>query len=298
MQLATNGGSGDPRSTNQSLGDGLNRKGIGLDLAYADWKPVNGLGCAVRQDALSVAARRQLPVGSGHHLGGRLGARQPRLLFRERHGLVAVGIGFGDGGTLFGTQLGWKHDYGAVKFLGAVNYIDVGGLQGEVTNAATGCVVNAAFFGGAQGNTTFTDGLGCTRLMDDYNLVEALAQADFKVGGRIPVVVFGDYLRNQRASDHDTGYSLGFGVGKAADPHSWEFGYAWQSLEKDAQFGQFTDSDFGGGITDTRGSVFKFGYAPAKSWTVNATYFLNQRFVNVGTKSDYDRWQLDLNYKF
>ena len=38
--LATNGGSGDPRSTNQTLGEGWTRKGIAIDLAYVDWKPV------------------------------------------------------------------------------------------------------------------------------------------------------------------------------------------------------------------------------------------------------------------
>ena len=38
-RLATNGGSGDPRSTNQTLGEGWTRKGIAVDLAYVDWKP-------------------------------------------------------------------------------------------------------------------------------------------------------------------------------------------------------------------------------------------------------------------
>ena len=42
--IATNGGSGDPRSTNQTLGEGWTRKGIGLDLAYVDWKPVDSFG--------------------------------------------------------------------------------------------------------------------------------------------------------------------------------------------------------------------------------------------------------------
>jgi cell division protein FtsB len=297
VALATNGGGSDPRSTNQSLGDGLTRKGIGLDLAYVDWKPVKGVG---------------VQFGKTPYPWQRVGSYlwDPDITWEGASVRVEHGSFFASGmgswlsesasiteGTLFGAQVGWKHDYGTVKVLGAVNYIDVGGLQGEVTTAATGCTVNSAFFGGPQGNTTFTDGLGCTRLMDDFNIVEALGQAEFKLG-HVPVVVFGDFLRNQEASDHDTGYSVGFGVGKAADPHSWEFGYAWQSLEKDAQFGQFADSDFGGGITDTKGSVFKFAYAPVKSWTVNATYFLNQRFVDVGTKSDYDRWQLDLLYKF
>ena len=42
--LATNGGNGDPRSTNQTLGEGWTRKGIALDLAYVDWKPTGSFG--------------------------------------------------------------------------------------------------------------------------------------------------------------------------------------------------------------------------------------------------------------
>ena len=34
IQIATNGGNNDPRSTNQTLGEGNTRKGLGIDLAY------------------------------------------------------------------------------------------------------------------------------------------------------------------------------------------------------------------------------------------------------------------------
>ena len=87
---------------------------------------------------------------------------------------------------------------------------------------------------------------------------------------------------------------------------TWEFGYAYQKTEKDALFGQFVDSDFGGGLTDTDGSVFKIAYVPAKNWTLNGTYFLNSRFIDVPitvagapkTGLDYDRYQIDFNVKF
>ena len=77
-------------------------------------------------------------------------------------------------------------------------------------------------------------------------MIEALAQAEFKVGAQ-PLTLFAHYTQNQEASDLDTGYSAGFVIGKAANPHTWEFGYTYQKTEKDAQFGQFVDSDFGGG---------------------------------------------------
>ena len=57
----------------------------------------------------------------------------------------------------------------------------------------------------------------------------------------------------------------------------------------------------------TSGWVFKAGYAPVKNITLNATYFLNEinkdvppstTPANTFTGLDYDRWQLDVNYKF
>src|ERR1700754_1068368 len=55
VQLATTGGLNtstnqtDPRSTNQTLGNGFDRKDIGLDLAYLDWKALDGLNFMARK---------------------------------------------------------------------------------------------------------------------------------------------------------------------------------------------------------------------------------------------------------
>ena len=41
LNLTTN--QTDPRSANQTLGNGFDRKSVGFDLLYVDWKPINGL---------------------------------------------------------------------------------------------------------------------------------------------------------------------------------------------------------------------------------------------------------------
>ncbi len=33
-------------------------------------------------------------------------------------------------------------------------------------------------------------------------------------------------------------------------------------------------------MTDVDGSVFRVGYAVAKNWTLNGTYFMNKRFID------------------
>ena len=44
--------------------------------------------------------------------------------------------------------------------------------------------------------------------------------------------------------------------------------------------------------------LLRAGYAPVRNWVFNATYFINDRNVDVGTKSSYDRLQLDMNLRF
>jgi hypothetical protein len=298
LQLATNGGSNDPRSTNQTQGEGWTRKGIGLDLAYVDWRPVGGLSLLAGK---MPQPWQRVPsmLWDGDITPEGLAVKYARgPFFANVFGHYLSERSSASDATLIGGQLGMTGNLGAASLTGAVGYYDVGGVEGQITNAATGCAVNSAFFGGSQGNTTVVAG-GCTRLANDFNLLEGLAQADMTVGGR-PLVLFAHYLQNQEASNLDTAYSAGFVYGKASNPKSWEFGYLYQSVEKDSQFGQFTDSDFGGGVTDAEGSVIRFGYAPAKNWVLNGTYFSNQRFVDApgAIERDYDRYQLDLNFKF
>lgn len=300
IQLATGGGSRDPRSTNQTLGEGWTRKELALDQAYVDWKPIDGLTLQfgkMPQPWQKVGSyfwdNDIMPEGMAVKY-----ARGP--FFASAFGYWLSERSSASDATLLGGQFGMTSDLGAAKLTGAVGYFDVGSVQGQVTTTNTvPCTANTAFFGGPQGNTTVSNVAGCPTLVNDFNMIEALVQADLTLGSQ-PLSLFAHYLQNQEADDLDTGYAVGLNYGKASNPNTWEFGYAWQVTEKDSQFGQFVDSDFGGGITDTEGGVLRIGYAPAKNWVLNGTYFMNDRFVDApgAIESDYDRYQLDLNYKF
>ena len=129
-------------------------------------------------------------------------------------------------------------------------------------------------------------------------------QADFAIG-KLPVNVFVDYMMNTEAEVNttagkklDSAWAAGITLGRAVEPKTWEVGYTYQTAEKDSVFAQFHDSDFGGNLLDSKGHGFKVGYAPAINWTLNGTYYVNERFMDVGTPRDYTRLMLDLNYKF
>jgi regulator of replication initiation timing len=299
--FATNGGNNDPRSTNQTLGEGWTRKGIALDLAYVDWKPTESFGMSfgkMPQPWYKV---------SGFFFDGDItpegiSARYATgPFFANAYGMWLSERSSANDATLLGGQAGLTGQVGAVKLTGAVGYFDVGSVEGEITTANTtlGCSNNTAFFGGAQGNTTIANGAGCSTLANDFNMIEALAQAELTVANQ-PLQVYAQFIQNAEVDDLDTGWMAGFNWGKASSPRSFEFGYAYGVMEKDAQFGQFVDSDFGGGVTDADGSIFKIGYAPAKNWVLNGTYYMNTRFVDApgAEEQDYDRYQIDLNWKF
>jgi hypothetical protein len=235
----------DPRSTNQTLTDGMNRKTVGIDQAYGDWKPINGL---------------TVSMGKTPYPWTRVGGSEwdPDITWegtsvRYEHGAffgTAIGSWLSNSTgakdvTLFGGQVGMKGEAGGAKLLGAIGYFDVGGAEGQITTTTSTCAANTAFFGGPQGNSTFTDANGCARLANDFNIVEAIGQAEFKVG-HYPSPRSSTICRTSKRTISRPGYSVGVYLGKAADPHTWEVGYYYQLTEKDSQFGQFMESDFGG----------------------------------------------------
>lgn len=298
VQLATGGGTSDPRSTNQTLGNGYDRKQVAIDQAFVDWKFADGFNLQLGKTPLPfVRSPGFLWDGDITPEGGALKIAKGPFFASAFGSWLSERAALTDA-TLLGGQFGVTSTIGSTKLTGAASYFDVGAVEGEVTATPAGCAsaFNPAFFGGAQGNTTVTVA-GCPRLANDYNMVELLGTAEFKLG-KLPLVLFVDYLQNQEADDLDNAYSAGFTLGRASTLRSWELGYVYQVVEKNSQFGQFVDSDFGGGVTDTNGGVIRAGFVPFTGFTLNGTYFMNKRFVDVGTERDYKRWQLDLNYKF
>jgi hypothetical protein len=307
VQLATNGGTNDPRSTMQTIGSGFERKGVALDLANIDWKFAEGSNLVLGKMPQPF---QKVPTyfwdSDLTPEGGALRLARG-VFFASAYGWWLQESGTNSDANVVGAQLGIRQKFSdGFTLTAAAHYYDIGAVQGEITTASTtpACVPNNAFFLGSQGNSTQTFA-GCARLLSDFNIIEALAQVDLTVGS-LPLALFASAAQNTEADEFDTAIAGGFTLGRASAPGSWEIGYVYQKVEKDALFGQFVDSDFGGGITDTRGSVLRVGWAPASNWVLNGTYYLNDRFndvpIDVGgepeTDLGYDRWQLDFNVKF
>jgi hypothetical protein len=294
VQVAT--GADDPRSPNQTLTGQSSRKPFGLDQAYFDWRFAQGFKLTGgKMKYPYVRAGNSLFYDGDYNPEGLAVSFERGMWFGSAYNFWLTERSTRAESSLYGAQLGARIPVGSgSNLMLAGGYFDTGASQGRCD----------LFGNSGNGNTTIPIttppcGVGNNQsLAYDFNIAEVLTEFNTTVGSW-PLMIFADYANNSQADNGlDTAYSAGFLFGKASNARTWEFGYMYQSVQKDALFGQLVDSDFADGRTDGDGSVFRLAYAPVKNWTINGTYFMNTLNRDVGTQLDYGRWQLDFNAKF
>jgi hypothetical protein len=316
LQLSsTNVGADSARSTNQTLGNGWDRKVLSIDQAYVDWKASDLLNLTLGKMPIPWVKTASYfwdndltPEGTALKFArGPLFAGVYYDWLNERNSSSSQAAS--TDATMAGVQVGFRQGFGKSTLTGAVAYFDINGVQDQivkfsqtqVADPVTGvvtttlCAIDPAFGGGALlgdnsfGNSTYTgaapqvgSNTSCTRLLSDFNIVTALLQFDTMVG-KYPLSVFADYMKNNAALANptarktlDSASAVGVTFNKASAAKSWEISALYEQNGKDAVFGQFVDSDFGNGATDANGWAFKGAWVPATSWTLNATLFLNK----------------------
>ena len=77
-----------------------------------------------------------------------------------------------------------------------------------------------------------------------------------------------------------------------------EFSYYYAEKEADSMLGLLTDSDFAGGGSDTKGHFLQLNYGVSKDWSIGAQYFINETDLSSGSESDYNRFILDMQWKW
>lgn len=306
IQFATTE-NGDARSTNQTLTDANSHKALDLDLAYVEWSPNAMAKVTLGKMKQPWAKTSSLFVdGDINPEGAAVALNLASLgLFANVYAMDLAERSATVDSKMVGAQAGLRKKVNDdISLLAAAGIFN----HNAVKNQA---VIQSGAAGGFFGNTTKT--VGCATgvtscLANDFDVVDVLAEVTAKVAGH-PVVVFVEYAKNQEAAVLNEALAYGVTLNKASLPGSWEVGYLNQKIEKDALFGQWVDSDFGAGNTDSKGHVVRGAYQVAKNWKVNATYFINETNNDIAVavtyptaKSvkdrGYDRLQIDLNYAF
>ena len=331
VQLASTEG-GDARSSNVTFSDANSRKSLDLDVAAVEWSANDHLkisGGKMRYPWVRTSSfffdNDINPEGVGvqwqQAANGFFGSAF-LTQFSERSTAADSGM--------VGAQFGWRWartDGSRVLIAGA--YYDHTAVRGY--NPFQGASASSAGLGSFGNSTTTSTALcrpaltsGGTCLANDFNVIELLGEYQLNVGER-PLLVYANVARNTAAdysiktasaattipSGLDTAYAIGFNLGRvdSAIPGSWEFGYLYQVIEKDALFAQWIDSDFAAGNTDGGGSAFRAAYQLSRGWRFNVTYMLNTTNRDVAAAvtlptartlfdRDYERLQVDFNWTY
>jgi len=282
----------DPRSTNATLGGGNLRKNIALDYGYMAWRATDNT--VVSLGKMKYPFER---FGGSLFYDGDVNPEGGAIQYRAGNGVFVNGYGFwisesssGADANVFGAQVGWEAPFGLTV---AAAYNDYGAIQDNSIGLVD--VGGNSTYGAANTSCTGTGIVPC--YVYDYDILEVGAEYAFSIG-RVPVSLWADYITNTAIDDLNEGYNVGFKLGKASDPGSWEIAALYQDVEKDAQWGGVIDSDFAGGTTQGKGMQFKGAWVPVKNVAVNLTWFENTRNYDTSSERDYQRLQLDLNMKF
>ncbi len=292
------GSSDSPTSTNQTLGesgagDGFSSKDIWLDLAYADWHPLDGLNVMLgKMDNPFYAAGKHQLIWDGDVTPEGIAAGYAFAL-SEATSAQVTGGGFwleenssGSDAAVWGVQGMLKHklDDGS-HIAGGVSYYDFVRLEGN------------AFSNLSQKGNTWTGGMYAY----DYNILEAFGEYGFKIGD-MPFGVYGTHITNTAGgADEDQAWALGCTVNKAKNPGSWQFGYEYRDVEADAVVAGLSDSDFIDGGTGGKGHKFSLAYQLSKNIQAGLTYFMAERHDNRITGydgQDMNLFQGDIVIKF
>jgi hypothetical protein len=298
--LATGGD--DPVSTNQTLGGGGSSKGVVLNLAYADWEAIEGLhliGGKFKNPLTRVGGQPLMWDGDWTPEGLALKYKRDWYFINAFGSFLESDSKKSNDNFAWGGQFGATGQLGDVKLMGGLGYYSIKAAGKSTTFG------DPADPGDYFGNTAIEPGgLACGTTPDvecvyayDYLLTQAFAEAKFDVG-EWPAVVFMDYVNNSDPSDNDTGWTLGASIGQTKDRGQMKFTYLYADKEADSMLGLVTDSDFGGGGTDSKGHWLQFNYGVNKSWTIGAQYFINEVGLASGSKSDYNRLMIDMQWKW
>jgi hypothetical protein len=283
-RLATS--DGDPVSTNLDFGDGFSSKDIAIDQVFVTWNALNDLDIVVGKMGRPWfrAGSNSLLWDSDLNPEGINATWASGMLFASLGTFVVEERSDSDDSLLHSIQAGINKRFSEVSRLvistAFFDYTNTIGNKPFYLDRPKGNSVDAA------GNFIY-----------DYDILE-ISTEYAAVLYDWPVLVYGVWAQNTAVDIQDTAFAIGFMVGLVESPGDMQFSYAWYDTEADAVMGIFTDSDFGGGNTDSKGHFIKARYGLTNIIALNATFIISEIEMFRNNPHDYNRVQLDIEFLF
>jgi len=293
-------GQSDPISGNNTLGDGGQKKDMKLDLAYLDY---SFLGDATATEAHAFAGKMKNPfITMNDDLMWDPDLTPEGIAFKGQTGNDMI-TAYANAGYIWVQERDSKDAGNLLAGQGALKFqfipeasLTVGASYYGFQNMKGYDVIDWEGKNNSYGNSTtkgtIASGVTNKAWATEFTPVVYFASLDLWIAG-VPVSIFGQELSNTDASKYDQGHMYGVSLGKAKRVGTFETGYSYTELQKDATVGMWTDSDRWGGGTDGKGHKIYAKYQIMKNLQVGATFFKDDKGIS-GKATDYDRLQVDL----
>ncbi|WP_051554321.1 putative porin [Desulfobulbus elongatus] len=330
LRLAT-GSEKNPVSTNDILGDYMNKDTVTFDLAYLKWTPLADASALpgkldlwggrlpnpfistdlVWDDDLNfegVAANLAIPINArmkGFVNAGAFPLQEEDFSSRDK--------------WLLGGQVGLQYSRSNITYTLAAAYYDYQNVQGQrnpYTLDGEGPNDYTAPLYQQMGNVVFdlnqyNSDATLFALAADYNEINLTGKVDIGIFDPIHVIVLADYVQNigfdsaevsaltgENVPEDDTGYMVGLTVGhpRMENLWDWQTSLAYKYLEADAVLDAYTDSDFHLGGTNAKGWILGGQLGLGKNLWLRARWLSSDAIS--GPPSAVDTFQLDINTRF
>lgn len=111
----------------------------------------------------------------------------------------------------------------------------------------------------------------------------------------LPMSLYYSRIDNTKTSNENIGSIVGVNFGSLKSPIPLKFGIDYREVERDATLGAFTESDFIGGGTNSKGFRYRSRYKFTNGWKIGLTHIEAETAVKDG--SGYTRTMLDIIVK-
>jgi Skp family chaperone for outer membrane proteins len=209
-----------------------------------------------------------------------------------------------DDAYLFLNQAGFDWKIGGVT-------LTLAGSNYNWTNMENSKFLNRAQFKGGGGNTYEPDpeAPGQVKYKYNYNLWEGISAIKFDLGP-VPTQLLFNYIVNGAdnvPSSRDSAYYAGFLLGQEKKKGDWSLLYKYARIEQDAVIASLNDQDFYG--SNRRGHKLMFRYLPFERLTLSTSLFLTENIKdwdpasptfknNDQNRGEETRLQVDAIFKF
>ncbi|MFA5157364.1 MAG: putative porin [Candidatus Omnitrophota bacterium] len=291
-------GSGDPRSTNITLGGSQAKKTVILDYAYAKYDHRPWLSLAGGKMLLSDVLWEPTdliwdtditPEGASIGLQKALGP--DTSVFLKTGPLVIVE----DTSTISGAmaylaQPGITHNFSSnLSLKAALTYAYFQMKDSVASSYSKGQ--------NTKNGTSYRYNYSILNPALEFSLKEPFKAVGLNVES---LKLFGEYVNNLQVAKKNTGLSAGlqFGNAKVEKWGDWQFRYVYAMLEKDSVLDILPDSDRYSGKTGMRSHEASINFGLAKNTSIGVDVYRSWNIVGTATKAPETLVQVDWNMKF